>query len=369
MNKLIQKSFTPPSGRRREKGSALITLLFFAVIISLAAGNIADMARRQLHLSSLIIDRTGAQQIAEGAAHQALAYVAQNQDNIGFLPSHLRNGDMGNGQYDVEIELSGDDYFSITSTGTVRDQSRTVRVHARAPTEGLAFAYALFSNGVIDGAGTGEVSGGDTGEGNIHANQDIIITGSAFISGNATASGTIVGSDNIGGSVSEGQPPISYPQLDLEHYRQIAEDNNQIHDGDLDLSSSRTPPGGVLWVNGDVHVGGGGRNNPATFTGLLIATGDIKQASHYRHYQKDDLPSMISRDGNIHLSGQTQHLEGLVYTGSGRIKFSGGSGFRGAIMAWDKIDLKGNWDVVEYDLQEPELEEGDERIQVLAWEM
>ncbi|MFW5893557.1 MAG: hypothetical protein ACOCUY_00280 [Verrucomicrobiota bacterium] len=364
-----QNSMMQVPNNYNEQGSALVTLLFFAVLISLVAGNVGNMVRQQMHISKRVVDRTSAQQVAEGAANQALAYVAENpEEHLGPLPSNLKNGSIGDGEYQVELDESNDSYFSIISTGTINEMSRTVRIHGRVPIEGQAFAYALFSNGDIDCAGTGDVTG-DSGDGDIHANQDVIISGNAYIAGSASAVGSVDGAGNVGGTVTEGENPISFPNVDYDHYYQIAEDNNEIHDGDLYLDSDRTPTGGILWVNGDVHVGGGGRKSPATFTGMLIATGDIKQASHYRHYQNDDRPSMISRDGNVHLSGQTQILDGLVYAGSGRVKLSGGSAFHGAIMAWDEIDIKGNWDLIEYVQQDPEIEKGDDRIQILAWEM
>lgn len=363
-NEQKQNPMMPLTHNPKEQGSALPILLFFAVLISLVAGNVASLARQQMHISRLVVNRSSAQKIAEGAANQALAYVAQNQDDPWPLPDNLKNGSMGDGEYDVTLDNSNDGYFSIVATGTVKNLSRTVKVHARMPELGHAFAFAMFSNGNIKLRAPGESIG------DIHANQNITIKGNATVNGDASAVGEIEGGSNVTGTSKEGSAPISFPRLNLDHYYAIAEENNEIHDGDLDLSGDQSPAGGVLWVNGDVHISGGGSNS-VEFTGMLIATGDIHQASHYTHNQKDKLPAMVSRDGNIKLSGGLSDITGMIFAQTGRIKTTGGGNpLLSAIMAWDDIEITtANWDIDDNNPTEVEIENADDRIQVLAWEM
>lgn len=358
-----------PASKGGESGSALITLLFFAIIITLAAGNIAVMARQSQHMSRIIVDRTAAQKIAEGAATRVLAEIVANPHYIAQLPSSLGNGILGSGDYSVAIENSQSSIFTIVADGEVNGQSRTVRVHVQQPNQFQGMQHAMFSNGDIDISGTGSVTRG-TGQGDVHANQDSDMSGNTAISGSIAAVGnaSVKGAASVDGQIVSGARPIAFPQLDLDHFYQIAQANNQIHNGNLKLNSSRTPAGGVLWVNGEVDLGGGGAKNAATFTGVLIATGDIKQASHYIHKQDRDKPALISRDGNIHLSGQTQSLEGFVYAKSGRIDITGGSEIHGALVAWGDIKVAGNWGVINYVEPDTDGADGNNKLRVLAWE-
>ncbi len=353
-----------PDGGDRESGSAFVTLLFFAMIITMAAGNVAVMARNQRHMARVIIARTTAQQIAEGAAAQALAYIAEDIQRITQPPSALSSGSMGQGEYEVTIESGQFDLFTVVSVGTAEDQSRTVRVHARLPIDLAGLQNAMFSNADIEIVGTGQIIS-TSGNGDIHANQNVDMGGSTSISGSASAVGnvTVRGAASVGGALLPGSRHINFPQLDLDHYFQVAQANNQVHVGDMQMNgTSHTPPGGVLWVVGDLNT-----SAHVTFNGLLVVTGDVHQAGHFTHNQVDDLPAIIVRDGNLHLSGQSV-IQGLIYVKSGRVDITGGTNLQGAVVAWGDIKTRGNWGLIDFVEQEPE-QEGGNAIEVLAWEL
>ena len=203
------------------------------------------------------------------------------------------------------------------------------------------------------------------GNGDIHANQNVDMGGSTSISGSASAVGnvTVRGAASVGGALLPGSRHINFPQLDLDHYFQVAQANNQVHVGDMQMNgTSHTPPGGVLWVVGDLNT-----SAHVTFNGLLVVTGDVHQAGHFAHNQVDDLPAIIVRDGNLHLSGQSV-IQGLIYVKSGRVDITGGTNLQGAVVAWGDIKTRGNWGLIDFVEQEPE-QEGGNAIEVLAWEL
>lgn len=361
MNKHIIRN-----GKTQENGSAMIAVMFFAILISLAAGNIFVMARQEMSIGHQIIDRTSAQQIAEGAACQALGFMATDVTTINTPSATVTGGTLGNGTYAVNIRTFGSNNFEIESTGTVNAMSRTIRVYGSYPSTSVqAMNKAFFTNADLRLTGGGavkkNVDGGDT-----HSNQNTDITGHITITGAATSTGSmsIQGAASAADGATGGVPPIDFPQLDFDHYYAIAQANGQVYNGNVKLSGTYTPPGGVIWINGDVST-----KSSVTIHGVLIATGDIKQSSHFTQTQYDNFPAIVSRNGNMHLSGQT-YAEGLILAQTGSIDITGGTEIYGSIMAWGDIFTRGNWGVVNYQKEEPELEDsGQDTVEVFVWEM
>ncbi len=349
-----------------ENGSAMIAVLFFAILISMAAGNIFVLARQEISLGHRIVDRTSAQQVAEGAANQALGYMAADLANITSPPAVVTSGSMGNGAYAVQVNTFGGSSFEIISTGTVNDMSRTIRVYGRYPSDPtLALNKAFFTNANLKLTGGGAVNknveGGDT-----HSNQNTELSGHVTLTGAASSTGTmsVTGAASAADGATDGEPPIAFPKLDFDHYYAIAEANSEVYDGDVQLNGNYSPTGGVMWVNGNVKT-----KSHVNFNGLLIVTGDIHQASQFTQVQYDDYPALVSRNGNMHLSGQTE-TEGLIIAQTGSIDLTGVCTINGSIMAWGDIFTRGNWGVVNFTAQEPELEDdGGRTVEILVWEM
>ena len=410
-------------GKSNEQGSALIPLLVFASIVAFAAAGIANITKQHQHMTKIILDQSKAQQIAEGAASRVLAHVANDSHHIVNPPPAIMSGEMGSGTYEVDMINGGSGIVIIEATGMVNEQSRTVKIHFREPQQFPGRNYAMLSNGDIKLRGNGNIGSSHGGGGDIHANQDIDIAGNTSISGNAVAVGDVKAKDGaVGGEIYSGADPVSFPRLNLDKYYAIAEAHGEIHEGDLHIQNSRSPDGGVLWVVGDVHIsggggndddedededeedeedddedddgggppgggppgggppgrgspgggppGGGGSSGPIEFTGLLVATGDIKQASHYTHYRSDEIApiAMISRDGNIKLAGQTDIDNSLIYAKSGQVDIVGGSGSNGAIAAWSDIFVRGNW-TVDNNIENAWNALPKKECKVLAWEL
>jgi cytoskeletal protein CcmA (bactofilin family) len=351
---------------RQENGSAIIAVMFFAILISLAAGNIFVMARQEMSIGRQIIDRTSAQQIAEGAACQALGYLATDVNYVTAPPSAVTSGTLGNGTYSVSIRTFGTRNFEIESTGTVGSMIRTIRVYGSYPSDSLsAFNKAFFTNADLKLTGGGAVNknvdGGDT-----HSNQDTDLSGHVTLTGAATSTGsmTVSGSASAADGVTGGVDPIDFPELDFDYYYNIARANGQVYNGNLKLSGTYTPPGGVMWVNGDVST-----KSHVTIHGALFVTGDIHQASQFTQTKYDTFPAMVSRNGNMHLSGQTE-VEGVIMAQTGSIDLTGVCRINGSVIAWGDIFTRGNWGVVNFQQEEPELEDdGQDTVEVFVWEM
>ena len=360
MKKTIHSPMLQPD--RSSRGSALLIGMFCVLVAGMLATNLTQVVQQDIHASTKLICRTQALEIADGAASQALAAIMENTETIDELPGEVASGELGGGTYSVSLNPLGSGAYVLHSLGTVRDTTEQVKVYFNAPVSKAAFMRGMFANHDLDANGGGGCYG-NAGNGT-HSNQNSSIRGSVEVLGDASSAGVtdVRGAARVTGTVSSGVDPIPFPQLDYDHYYRIAESNGEVYTGDQTLKGNYSPAGGVMWVVGDVRV-----RSKTRFHGALFATGDIDQAGKCEFYQVNNLPAMVSRDGNIFLHGRCDRMEGLVYAGSGNIEITGRHRIYGAVWAWGYIFARGNWGTLDFELQEPEIQ-GSDRVTLTAWE-
>lgn len=170
-------------------------------------------------------------------------------------------------------------------------------------------------------------------------------TGNCTITGDATAPSWQGSSPaNVSGTATTvAVDPVADPGLDLTPYYQFALDNGEVYNGDLTLAGgSLSPAGGVMWVNGSLHVSGNSMLN-----GCFIATGDVKISGNTCQTQVENFPAYISRDGNVELVSCGTHV-GLVYAPKGAVKLSGGGTLTGSLYCDGEFKKTGSWAMIAY---------------------
>ena len=347
----------------KECGTALLGALFCVMLVAFAAAAMYTLFGQELFTNRLIEERIKAQEVATGAAARALAYAAADTDYLVSPPSEMTSGSLGSGAYSVEIAVLGDAYYMIRATGTVGNSSQQVKVYTRSPYDPRAFRQAIFANGKVKMSGGGNVN--THLESGSHSNEDTSVSGHVQILGDANSVGatTVKGKASVGGVVRSGAPRIKFPRLDFDYYYNIAKANGEVHVGNVNLKGDYSPSGGVMWVIGDVKI-----SSHTAIDGALFATGDVHQAGHCTINQEGTLPAIVSRDGNIFLSGQSKSMTGIVYAASGQVDVSGAHAITGMIIAWGDVITRGSWGVMDYKGDKPELDD-EARLEILAWEM
>jgi hypothetical protein len=340
-----------------DRGSAFLAILFFIMLIGLAAGSMGVMLSQDLFTNRRIVDRSKAQQVADGAAQQAIALMIDDITNLTTPSSEMQSGTMGDGTYNVAVSNVGGGVYAVTAQGTVNSLTRTVKVYVRLPTAGLAFTRGIFANGDLIGHGGGYVANGT------HSNQDSDFHGNIEVRGDASSCGTtsLAGAATVTGTASSGAARIDFPELDFDHYYNIAVANGEVYVGDMVLSGTYSPPGGVMWIIGNVDTKG-----TTTINGAIFATGNIEDHGKTTLNQQGDLPALVSRDGYISFHGKSR-FEGLIYTASGQVILHGSTAITGSIVSFGAVDSQGNWGQLDYNEQDPEIK-NDAVIKVLAWE-
>ncbi|MCF7854457.1 MAG: hypothetical protein K9N51_06655 [Candidatus Pacebacteria bacterium] len=345
-----------------DRGSAFLGALFCAFLVTTAAAAMYSMFTEEMHTNKIIEQRIKAQEVATGAAARALAFAATDFNNLISPPATMTAGQLGEGSYTVDITVLGDAYFMIHATGSVGDMTQAVKVYTRSPYDPRAFQRAIFSNSDVLMSGGGSVK--CNLENGSHSNANTDMSGHVHVAGNASSVGltSLRGGAVVDGDVQSGVPRIKFPQLDFDHYYNIAQGNGEVHVGDASLKGTYSPAGGIMWVVGDVHI-----SSHTVIHGALFATGSIHQAGKCDIYQVATLPAMVSRDGNIHLSGQSDTMSGIIFAASGTVDLTGEHAIKGAIIAWGDIFTRGNWGVLDFEGDKPVLDD-ESRLEILAWE-
>ena len=346
-------------GSVRDCGSALITVMFCLMIVTLVSAGMSTMIRNDMQANRTIVQRIKALEIADGAAHQALAMIALTPDQPVSLPSSMASGTLGEGTYTVQQSEVAGGVVALLATGRITGATQRVKVYAKRPSFFTALSKGIFSNGSIDISGNGLLRNGS------HSNQSTIVWGSCEVqTGAVDSAGTSTtggAADIVSGQVNSSVPRVTLPELDFDYYFNIARTNGQVYVGDKTLKGTYAPPGGVMWVVGNVTI-----NATTEFTGMLVATGDIYQAGKCTQTPVNNMPALVSRNGKIDLQGNGS-FHGLIYTHSGIVDIHGNSTIKGSIMSWGNVLCRGNWGLIDYEETTPQLLD-DPRVKVLAWE-
>ena len=346
-----------PTARARERGGAFLLGIFALMVVGLVAGGVTLLLSQRRHMQKQLIERTKAIEIAEGGAARVLAALASQPESVTEPPQDMLSGTILEGTYQAEVRQIAGNVFGVVSTGTVKETSETVKVYLDVPSVFFALEKGVFANGDIDASGNGTLDNGS------HSNQSTIYMGNTEVFGDVDSADTSTtsGHATVHGDVRSGAPRVRFPEIDLNHYYETARDNGQVIMGDQTLRGTYNPPGGVMWVVGSVTI-----RATTRITGMLVATGDIDQAGKCIQTQVGGNPALVSRDGNIRLRGNGT-FEGMIYAVSGWVDVRGRTDLTGCIVAWGDVWLRGNWGVLDYAEQHPELS-GDDKLSVVAWE-
>ena len=290
---------------------------------------------------------TKARYVALGAVDKIRAKLQETPGLLASPTSEMRAGTIGGNTYRGTYAKLSDGTTRIKIEGICQKSTETIYLYAKyKPAIGGsdAFDKALQSENDVNVTGNSDVKDDVNHNANVHSNHDATVGGSATLDGNVTAVGTATSSSGVTGTTTSNAPYEPFPRLNYDYYHKLAEEAGTVYTGDQKfIKTTLNPASGVIWVDGDVFIG-----NRTTINGCLVATGTIKTTANGCVFMPQQLPdgsnapALISLGGDITMTAQNQ-LVGLVYAGSGSVKFTGSwkNELRGAICAWDDIQLTG----------------------------
>lgn len=349
---------SPAAGAGNDKsGNTLVVVVFVILITSFVLATMFTASRQRTFVLGRQSDRLQALVIAETGLHQAFRVMAD--ENATISNPLLPNTQFSGGEYVVNISQpdgADEGVWLLRSTGTFRQQTREVAalVGRGLPAgtgggrylEGPYGNAALLAGGQLIIAANADV---DIGVNGAHANGSVRTNGGpTLVAGFLTSNGDIVVSNNTNLNVQAreaGLPDrMALPPLDVQAFREYATQNGSFHSGDLQIQGgSNTPAGGVLFVDGDVHL-----NAHAVLNGMIIATGDITINGQGTVNNTTDFPAVVSTDGNIRINGGAA-IGGWIYAMNGDVNANGGaSGLIGVVASGD-ITLNGGYSLSDDD--------------------
>jgi cytoskeletal protein CcmA (bactofilin family) len=337
--------------------------------VSLLLGTLASIGAQRVYVTRRHIHRTKAQAIAEAGIDYAYSVLqtnfAQRTNAAAFPPTAFAGG-----TFDVTVVPVSNDVAIIYSAGQFGVAAADVAADARdygvgvggpggAPIDPAVFDFAVLCGGTFDFGGCGTVTS-TNGTVLFHANGEIAIKGSAdvdldiessvlisignnhVLGGDVTAPELDYNPDNVtiaGDATEEPVPLVTIPDIDLTPYYNWALAHGEVKNG-WTTSSSYTPNGGIVWVNGNVQI-----SSYAVINGTIIATGDIHISGTADVRAGDTAFSLVSRDGSIQ-NTSSGTIEGLIYVKTGNYDQTANGTMIGQLIVGGNIKKGGNSDII-----------------------
>ncbi|MGQ9663180.1 MAG: hypothetical protein ACUVWX_12700 [Kiritimatiellia bacterium] len=350
---------------KKRSGSALTTVVVIIASVTALAAVIATIGSQRVYTARLRANETRALAIAEAGANNAYSVLATNwaarTNPAAFPPTPYSDG-----MYAVRVQPVSNNYAIITSTGTCGRAVQWVMLDAVNYTEGTqgtdddAFNYAILCGGTFTFRGAGNISGGD-GRPRLHSNSSLDIRGSCGVNLDIQSSTKISIGNNItingsvkapvldyrpskvtitGGATVGPVPHVTIPDIDLTPYYNWALAHGEVKNGFSLSGGTYNANGGIIWVNGDVHISG-----HAVVNGSIIATGHIHISGQADINQTGFGFALASRDGSIQYtsSGTTR---GLIYAKTGDFRQTANGRIEGQLIIKGTIYKGGCSDVV-----------------------
>jgi len=317
MKKIKIKDIEIKNKLLNQKGMALLTTLIFVFILVTFAVALLTMTSNDSKLSTLQRESTRAFYLAETGIEKAIWYLNSSEDNpdgLDFMGP--LDGGTATELYDVVFSYDSGppEVKTLISIGKVIEGgeynkgTRKIEVKLKkgvAPSGGLSYSHAIFTNGDMN------INGGVSVSGNIHSNANLTVSSTEVFNlenGVATASGT----NNFGDG---GQPEQDYPTIAWNYFKDLAErgeDGGHYYDGDYTFDVSGTNLTGIHFIEGDVVI----KTDITLTNAAIFATGTITVLGNGDVTLGNDLavhPLALVAEGNITIGGSV-HGEGIIQT-------------------------------------------------------
>ena len=385
---------TQKQSNESRRGSAILTVLVVSFVMTLVLGTMVTASLHRVFTARKLADRVRAKAIAEAGVNHAYSMLVTNfalrEDANAFPPTAY-----GDGVYDVTVKCLGNNVAILCSTGNCG--MAAVSVIADVVNYGVpysdvvppspAFDYAMICGGEFSFRGCGYIDG-TNGTAKIHSNGAMSLAGNAHadvalssstsfelksprtIDGDVTApSVDLHGGATVTGTTSE-EPvePVEIPDIDLTPYYNWALEHGEVRDGFTCAGGTYTPNGGILWVNGDVHL-----SAHYDFHGSIIATGAINMSGQGDVTATTCAFSLVSRDGPLIHNTSGGKITGIIYARMGDYKQTANGVVEGQIIVKGDIDKAGCSDVDLWSKKMPEYpgeEDGEDSdlVAFRAWQ-
>ena len=370
------KTSSPHNNSR--SGFALLAVMCFTAIILSFLAMVVFTTTQRTHTVNRLTNQIKAEMIAEAGCELGYSILSTDWDTrftpevFDFSESNgetgIKSGVIDQSQLKINVTTVGDNTAILRSPATSNGAIYTSIVSMQNiggsdddgdVLSGIAFEYAILCGGEFDFTGCGTILS-PSGTAKFHSNGDMFLRGTtdALINLSSSTSITINNNVTVGGSLSA--PELSYkaskvtiggtttetdvdiveiPDIDFTPYYNYALENGEVYNGYMS-TSSYTPNGGIIWVNGDVHI-----SSHAVISGSIIATGDISISGSADIDPTKTAIALATRDGDINITSSGT-ITGLIYAKTGGLQHTANGNISGQIIVNGDIKKAGNSDII-----------------------
>ena len=368
---------------RNTSGSALVGVAALAIILSITAAGLIMVVTSASRNETIALNDTRAFLAAESGLLLGAKWINDATNWTAFKGNNPNEHDretiiqeteltVNNMKVQVELEKTALGVLIISTAKSSDLIGYDKEVSQDAVPYDSIFPPVVFDKAIIcdekfDFNGCGDVVGGVDDPVNIHSNDEIVLIGNVDITQrvNITSSVKISANNTNNINITKGWgqaevitdeakamlglgysldpvDPISIPDIDLTPWFYAALANGQVYDSYTQNGGDVTPPGDIIWVNGNASLGG-----TANFFGTIIATGNVSLGGQSNLYGPDDDFAIASIGGDVtHNSGGK--IKGLVYVKNGNYTQGGNAKFEGQIIAKGEINMGGTPSAIVY---------------------
>ncbi|VGO19158.1 hypothetical protein [Pontiella sulfatireligans] len=371
---------TKAAHAHKEAFSLVVILLFLATMSTMLA-MLAVSSSQRAFTARRLTSNIKAKAIAEAGCEYAYSMLAADWDgryqmltDDGSALASVQSAKSINAveetaSYQLKVKAVNSTAMLVSSTGTCGSVSAVSVVSVQniggssedgSVLDDEAFSYAILCGGDFDFSGCGTISSpGD--QSLFHANGDMFLRGntdalidlsssqSIVINNNVTVGGDVAAPDfgktkwnkvSVSGVKTQGEvATVPIPDIDLTPYYNWALDHGEVHSG-FTTTTDITPDGGILWVEGDVHI-----SAHAVVSGSIIATGDINMSGQIDINPTTCEFGLVSRDGEIQVTSSGT-INGLIYAKTGGLQHTANGEIVGQIIVNGDIKKAGNSDIM-----------------------
>ncbi len=140
-----------------------------------------------------------------------------------------------------------------------------------------------------------------------------------------------------GGTIEENAAEIEVPEFDYDSYFKEANSDGIVYNGDMDFENiTLDPDNGVVYVKGNVVIKGN-----VTLNGCIVARDNIKiEGSFTQNQVVDNMPALLSKNGNIDLLHQGGTITGVISSRQGNIMVKERWTFQGGLIAGENVQIE-----------------------------
>lgn len=303
----------------KNRGSALIVVLFVSAILLLLCISMVNIANMEILMTEAYINDNEAYYIAEGGLQKALSWLKKNP-NYSMWDILHKVQPLGNGGFLLDIKNMGKNILEISSTGMSGKSSKTLKVLVKVNSIHPAYKNVLTVDGDFQGFEKVDITG------NVAINGNVDFRGqNKIIRGDVKSTKSIRGSENIKGNFMSRSRWISLPAMDEHVIKQQALDRGTFYETSEDVPFIIK---GIVYVNSDFET------SKIYGDGIIFVNGNIRLNGGEVKSTTNKILTVISK-GDIYFSTRTD-LNGIIYS-SGRIIGNESITVKGSLLC-DEID-------------------------------